>query len=86
MSACTCGVDRRQFWLWRDGNGVLHASRFAPTNGEERSVFAATARDALWAGTDGRQPKHDVNDAADGSRVWTGRCGGPVTAEAVSVT
>lgn len=75
MSNCECGIDRRQFWLWRDSNGELHASRFAPTNGAVRSVYAATARDALWAASNGRQPKHDVQDVDDERQNWQGSCG-----------
>jgi hypothetical protein len=75
MSSCTCGSDRRQFWLWRDSNGELHASRFAPTNGAVRSVYATTARDALWAASNGRQPKHNVHDVEDEGNYWEGRCG-----------
>lgn len=76
MSNCTCGVDRRKFWLWRDSNGELHASRFAPTAGAVRAVYAATARDALWATSEGRhQPKHSVHDVDDASQHWEGRCG-----------
>lgn len=80
MSSCACGIDRRQFWLWRDGNGELHASRFAPTNGVVRAVYASTARDALWAVSNGRQPKHDVHDVDDERQNWGGRCGEAVTA------
>ncbi len=78
MSNCSCGIDRRKFWLWRDSNGELHASRFAPTNGAVRAVYATTARDALWAASDARQPKHDVHDI-DGDRHYReGRCGAAI--------
>lgn len=75
MNNCTCGSDRRQFWLWRDSNGELHASRFAPTTGAVRAVYATTARDALWAASNVRQPKHDVHDVDDSQAYWEGRCG-----------
>jgi hypothetical protein len=71
---CACGASRRKFWIWRDGNDVLHASAFAPTSGAVRAVTAATARDALLPVIEGRAPKHQVNDAEDPSLVWEGRC------------
>ncbi len=74
MNKCPCGVDRRRFWLWRDSNGELHASRFAPTTGAVRSVYASTARDALWAAGTARLPKHHVTDVDDSQSNWDGRC------------
>jgi hypothetical protein len=74
VSPCACGAERRKFWLWRDGDGVLHASGFAPTSGGIRAVFAATARDALLPLQDGGVPKHAVTDAEDPSASWDGRC------------
>lgn len=74
MENCICGADRKQFWLWRDGNGTLHASHFRPTNGLERSVFAATARDALLPVLGGGVPRHRVNDVDDPQVLWDGRC------------
>jgi hypothetical protein len=73
MDSCDCGVARRQFWLWRDTNGTLHASAFRPTTGAIRSVFAANARDALLP-FDGGIPKHAVQDVDNPSVFWEGRC------------
>jgi hypothetical protein len=70
---CSCGAARRIFWVWRDGNDVLHASSFKPTAGAVRAVIASTARDALLP-LDGRVPKHDVQDADDPTMKWEGRC------------
>jgi hypothetical protein len=72
--SCLCGVERKRFWIWRDDNGVMHASHFAPTNGAVRSVVAATARDALLPLRDGAVPKHMVTDAEDSTISWDGRC------------
>jgi len=74
MDNCACGANRRKFWIWRDGNDTLHASAFAPTSGAVRAVIAATARDALLPVTDGRAPKHQVQDLDDPSQIWEGRC------------
>jgi aminoglycoside/choline kinase family phosphotransferase len=74
MENCTCGVERRRFWLWRDANGALHASRFPPSNGAVRNVFASTAHDALLSQDGVRPPKHNVNDADDGLLLKDGRC------------
>lgn len=74
MNNCPCGMNRRQFWLWRDSNGELHASRFAPTAGAVRSVYASTARDALWAVSSARQPKHQVTEVDADEQNWDGRC------------
>ena len=73
MENCSCGAARRQFWVWRDANGVLHASSFKPTTGEVRALIASTARDALLP-LDGRTPKHLVEDAQDPAIRWEGRC------------
>jgi hypothetical protein len=73
MDSCGCGVERRQFWLWRDAHGTLHASAFPPTSGTVRSVFAVNARDALLP-LDGGVPKHAVQDADDPATSWDGRC------------
>jgi hypothetical protein len=74
LEQCTCGVARKQFWLWRDGNGGLHASHFPPSSGLERSVIAATARDALLPLLGTGVPRHGVHDAEDPSVHWPGRC------------
>ena len=74
METCPCGVERRQFWLWADTNGGVHASRFVPTSGHIRTVYAATSRDALLSGLQGRPPRHRVTDAEDPSKIWSGRC------------
>jgi hypothetical protein len=74
METCECGVARREFWLWRDAGGEMHASRFPPSNGGVRAVFAATARDALWSAVDGHTPKHDVTAVDDPTDVVKGRC------------
>lgn len=74
MEECTCGVSLKQFWLWRDGNGSLHASHFRPSTGLERSVFAVTARDALLPLVGAGVPRHRVNDADDPALQWPGRC------------
>ena len=60
--------------MWRDSNGVLHASAFEPTSGAEQAIYAATARDALIPLTGGRTPKHDVLSVDDPSSAWKGRC------------
>lgn len=74
MNDCTCGAPRKQFWLWRDGNGTLHASHFRPTNGLVRSVLAVTARDALLPLLNSGHPRHRVTDADDPGADWLGRC------------
>ena len=74
MDECECGVARRRYWLWRDGNGTLHASGFPPSNGADRSVIAASVRDALLPMNGGGVPKHVVSDVDDPSHVWDGRC------------
>jgi hypothetical protein len=77
LEKCICGVDRRQFWLWSDTQGGIHASSFRPTSGAIRSVIAATARDALLPlspVSPGRLPKHRVEDAENPSLTWEGRC------------
>ena len=74
VESCECGVARRKFWIWRDGNDVLHASAFAPTSGGVRAVMAATARDALLPVSEGGIPKHQVQDVDDPSQIWEGRC------------
>jgi hypothetical protein len=79
---CACGAPRRKFWIWRDGNDVLHASAFAPTTGGVRAVIAATARDALLAVTGNGTPKHQVHDADAPSQVWEGRCQASMAAAA----
>lgn len=71
---CSCGVTLRQFWIWRDGNGTLHASQFPPSVGSERSVLAATARDALVPMARGGVPRHRVTDVDDPASIWDGRC------------
>jgi hypothetical protein len=74
VESCQCGAPRKKFWLWRDANGVLHASAFAPTTGTVGAVIAATARDALLPLTNGAMPKHVVQDADNPDVVWAGRC------------
>ena len=74
METCSCGATLRKFWLWRDVNGTLHASGFAPSAGSVRVVFAATARDALLPLTGGGVPKHAVSDVDDATARWDGRC------------
>jgi hypothetical protein len=71
---CTCGVELKQYWIWRDENGALHASHFPPTSGLERSVLAATAREALIPFTSASSPRHQVVDANDLSIGWGSRC------------
>ena len=74
MTSCSCGVERKTFWLWRDNDGVLHASGFRPSQGTVRAVLAATARDALLPMQDGAVPKHTVTDVDDSTIFWDGRC------------
>jgi len=74
LDTCLCGTAWKQFWLWRDSTGALHASSFPPSNGIERTVLAATVRDALLPLTDGGTPKHAVRDASDPNILWEGRC------------
>lgn len=71
---CTCGAQLRQFWIWRDANGSLHASHFRPTTGLERSVMASTARDALLPMSAAGTPRHDVVDESGVGIAWHGRC------------
>lgn len=71
---CTCGINLRQFWVWRDGNDVLHASRFRPSSGLVRSVLAVTPRDALTPITGLGTPRHLVADAEVSAMTWRGRC------------
>ncbi|GAC1328840.1 MAG: hypothetical protein NVS2B16_34430 [Chloroflexota bacterium] len=74
MENCSCGMMRKQYWLWRDTNGILHASGFQPTSGVERSIWAVNARDALMPFLDEGPGKHDVTDVDDASVIWEGRC------------
>lgn len=74
MDVCPCGEKRRQFWLWQDKAGGMHASRFPPGTGAVRSVWAATARDALLVATQVAPPKHVVQDHDDAAQVWPGKC------------
>lgn len=83
MENCTCGAKRRQFWLWRDTNGELHASAFMPTQNAELSVYATTVRDALLSQVDGQMPKHRVTDADNPARFWEGRCAVPLANAAI---
>ena len=76
MENCSCGVVRKQYWLWRDANGILHASGFEPSNGVEGSVIAVNARDALLPLVTDEPPKHDVTDVSSSDRIREGRCGG----------
>jgi hypothetical protein len=76
---CTCGVELRQFWIWRDANGTLHASQFRPTTGLEGSVMASTARDALVPVMAAGIPRHDVLDELDSSAGRQGRCSTTLT-------
>jgi hypothetical protein len=71
---CTCGIERKQYWLWRDSKGDLHASHFPPSAGLERSVVAATARDALLPIQGNGMPRHSVSDLTDPAVQWQGRC------------
>ncbi|MGI8968453.1 MAG: hypothetical protein ACR2GA_05040 [Chloroflexota bacterium] len=82
MNECSCGAPRRQFWIWEDVNGVLHASSFRPSAGVTDSVIAATARDALLPVVEKRAPKHQVHDAAHHSKGWEGRCSATLLAVA----
>lgn len=82
MNECACGATRRKFWVWRDANGVLHASGFQPSTGVVQAVIAATARDALLPVAERRAPKHQVHDADDRTKGWEGRCSTPLTAAA----
>lgn len=71
---CACGVELSQFWIWQDANGRRHASHFQPTAGLERSVLAATTRDALLPVAEGAAPRHQVMDVDNRGMVWPGRC------------
>lgn len=77
IEPCCCGQQRRRFWLWKDGSGGVHASRFEPTDGAFRTVLAATARDALLSFSGAPQPKHSVRDDQDPTAHWRGRCSAP---------
>jgi hypothetical protein len=83
VETCRCGVRLREFWLWEDGNAILHASSFPPTQGSVRPVYAATSRDAtIPFGLDPRAPKHDVRTTESPTQNFEGRC--TVTLEQVS--
>lgn len=82
MSDCACGAPRRRFWVWRDVNGVLHASSFRPSTGAVQSVYASTARDALLPIAEHRAPKHQVHDADNLAVGWEGRCSTTLSAAA----
>lgn len=81
-SDCACGASRREFWVWRDSNDVLHASSFRPSTGSVQAVIAATARDALLPIAEHRAPKHQVHDAENPTTGWEGRCSTPLSAAA----
>ena len=83
MDECTCGISRKQFWLWRDTNEELHASAFKPTQNVERSVYATTVRDALVSQLGGQMPKHRVTDADNATVFWEGRCSIPLANAAI---
>ena len=74
MDSCSCGVARKQFWLWRDGSNVLHASRFEPSGAIEGSVRAVNAYDAVASAAAGTLPKHDVEIVGDTVHARQGRC------------
>jgi len=74
MESCSCGVARKQFWLWRDGSNVLHASRFEPSGVVEGSVRAVNAFDAVASTAPDISPKHDVEVLGDGANTRQGRC------------
>lgn len=75
METCRCGVPLREFWLWEDENGILHASSFSPSQGAIRSVYASTSRDAtIPFALDPRVPKHDVRTLDVPAKTWEGRC------------
>ena len=74
---CTCGAELRPFWIWRDGNGTLHASRFRPSVGFERGLLASSPRDALTAVLASSAPRHLVVAADDTAVRWSGRCSAP---------
>lgn len=74
MDRCSCGVELRQFWIWRDGNNAPHASAFKPGSEPEGSYYAANPRDALCQVHKARTPRHDVRDAESGEIKLTGRC------------
>lgn len=76
VEQCACGAELKQFWLWRDGNGRLHASHFLPSVGLERAVMAASARDALLP-ISGGAPRHVVADVNDPALAWQGLCALP---------
>jgi hypothetical protein len=77
-------MDLRQFWIWTDGKEVSHASAFKPTVQASATVYAANARDALAPLQGGRRPRHNVVDADNGDRRWSGRCEDDVAAKAAS--
>jgi hypothetical protein len=80
MENCDCGAKRRQFWLWRDSGGQIHASGFAPGLGVVGTVWASTARDALVPLLGNGRPRHTVTDGENPGRMWPGRCAAVVAA------
>jgi len=74
MENCSCGVRRKQYWLWRDTHGILHEAGSHLGNSVERSIWAINARDALLPFIEDGPPKHDVSDVDDVNVVWEGRC------------
>lgn len=74
MNECACGEARRQFWIWEDAGGTLHASNFQPSSGAVRAVYAVTARDALLPIVERRAPRHQVHDVHEAGVGWEGRC------------
>jgi hypothetical protein len=72
MERCSCGVELRQFWIWRDVNQIAHASAFPPSVPADGPFYAANPRDAAALFQAGRSPRHDVFDANSGERRWIG--------------